>query len=146
MKQEQFNQENQQIGQLLGAFLKSGKTETFTVGTHLDEDSISAFVDGALSNREAEPLMRHLVGCSPCRKVTAQLARLAENLNEQPESMPVAAAEPSRLRQFLQNLGLSGFGLSDEAVFAHQESSEENKTEEENNQDSETDKDQESTN
>jgi hypothetical protein len=145
MKQEQFNQENQQIGQLLAAFLKSGKTETFAAA-HLDEDSISAFVDGALSNREAEPVMRHLVGCSPCRKVTAQLARLAEDLNEQLESMPVVAPEPSRLRQFLQNLGLSGFGLSDEAVFAHQDSSEENKTEDEKNQDSESEEHQESSN
>lgn len=138
MKQEQFNQENQQIGQLLGAFLKSKKSETIAVNdAHLDEDSISAFVDGSLSNREAEPIMRHLVGCSPCRKITAQLARLAEELNGQPEVMPSTAPQTSRLQQFLQNLGLSSFGLGDEAVFAHNDSAEEDKKEETENQNSE---------
>jgi len=136
VKQEQFNQENQQIGQLLGAFLKSKKSETLTAA-HLDEDSISAFVDGTLSNREAEPIMKHLVGCSPCRKITAQLARLAEELNEQPEAMPSAAPQTSRLQQFLQTLGLSSLGLGDEAVFAHNDSAEEDKKEDSENQDSE---------
>ena len=145
MKQEQFNQENQQIGQILELFLKNKISGTPSVnGEHLDEDSISAFVDGALSQRESEPIMRHLVDCSPCRKITGQLARLAEELNEQPELTPVAAAQPNRLRQFLQTFGLSGFGLSDEAVFAHNDSSEENKTEDEEDQNSETDDNQES--
>ena len=145
MKQEQFNQENQQIGQILELFLKNKTSETSPINeTHLDEDSISAFVDGALSQRESEPIMRHLVGCSPCRKITGQLARLAEELNEQPESISVAAAQPNRLQQFLQSFGLSGFGLSDDAVFAHNDSSEEDKTEDEEDQNSETDDNQES--
>lgn len=138
MKQEQFNQENQEIGQLLGAFLKSKKSETFAAdGAHLDEDSMSAFVDGALSNREAEPIMRHLVGCSPCRKITAQLARFAEELNEQPEVMSSAAPQTSRLQQFLQSLGLSSFGIGDEAVFAHNDSAEDVEKEDSENQNSE---------
>lgn len=136
VKQEQFNQENQQIGQLLGAFLKGKKSET-PAAAHLDEDSISAFVDGALSNREAEPIMKHLVGCSPCRKITTQLARLAEELNEQPEAISSAAPQTSRLQQFLQTLGLSSLGLGDEAVFAHNDSAEENKKEDSENQNSE---------
>jgi hypothetical protein len=136
MKQEQFNQENQQIGQLLGAFLKGKKSET-PAAAHLDEDSISAFVDGALSNREAEPIMKHLVGCSPCRKITAQLARLAEELNEQPEAIPSAAPQTNRLQQFMQTLGLSSLGLGDEAVFAHNDSAEEDKKEDSENQNSE---------
>lgn len=137
MKQEQFNQENQQIGQLLTAFLKSKTGETSAAaGVHLDEDSISAFVDGALSNRESEPIMRHLVGCSPCRKITAQLARLAEDLNEQPVAMESAAPQTSRLQQFLQSLGLSSLGIGDEAVFAHNEVAEDDKKEDSENKDS----------
>ena len=138
MKQEQFNQDNQSIEQLLGAFLKSKQGENFGDATaHLDEDSMSAFVDGALSNRESEPIMRHLVGCSPCRKITAQLARFAEELNEQPEAMPSAAPQTSRLQQFFQSLGLSSFGIGDEAVFAHNDSAEEDKKEDSENQDAE---------
>ena len=143
MKQEQFNQENQQIGQLLTAFLKSNTNQSVS-DKHLDEDLISAFVDGSLSQRESEPVLKHLVGCSPCRKITAQLARLAEELNEQPEPLPIAAAQPNRLQKFLTSLGLSSFGLSDEAVFAHNESSEENKAEDEDQTDSEAEENQDS--
>ncbi|MDQ4121272.1 MAG: zf-HC2 domain-containing protein [Acidobacteriota bacterium] len=138
MKQEQFNQENQQIGQLLAAFLKNKKSESpVATDAHLDEDSISAFVDGTLSNREAEPIMRHLVGCSPCRKITAQLARLAEELHEHPEAVLSAAPQTSRFQQFMQSLGLSSFGFGDEAVFAHNDSAEEDKKEDSENRDSE---------
>ena len=139
MKQEQFNQDNQQIGQLLGAFLKSKQSETFAAASeaHLDEDSISAFVDGALTRREAEPVMRHLVGCSPCRKITAQLARLAEELYEQPETLASAAPQTSRLQQFLQSLGLSSLGIGDEAVFAHNDAAEEDQKEGAEDQNSE---------
>ena len=81
--------------------------------------------------------MKHLVGCSPCRKITAQLARLAEELNEQPEAIPSAAPQTSRLQQFMQTLGLSSLGLGDEAVFAHNDSAEEDKKEDSENQNSE---------
>jgi hypothetical protein len=138
VKQVQFDRENQQISQLLKVFLKSKANESSSANnTHLDEDSISAFVDGSLSQRESEPVIKHLVGCVSCRNVSARLVQLTEELNEQPEvTSPIA--EPNRLQQFLQSLGLSGFNISDEAVFAHNDSSEDNNTEDGENQETET--------
>src|SRR5678816_1862759 len=43
---------------------------------HLDEDSLSAFVEGRISERESVPFVSHLVDCSFCRHVTTELIRL----------------------------------------------------------------------
>ena len=98
---------------------------------HLDEDSLSAFTEGHLSQREAKPVISHLVNCSFCRRVTSELVRL--DLALAGDGVQIAAVEnqPSKISEVLNNLLSRIFGTSDDAVFAHEEKKEdlENETE-----------------
>ena len=130
MAQGQFNQENQKISRLLEAFLKrSGQSNDLASNNeHLNEDALSAFVEGDLSRREAAPLLKHLVNCSLCRKITAQLVQLAMEFEEKPEIQLVNTSQ-SRLNKFFGSLTAPNFGFADDAVFAHQEPAKENQPE-----------------
>jgi hypothetical protein len=92
---------------------------------HLDDDSLTAFVEGNLSERESTPILSHLVDCSFCRHVTAELVRLDFAFAD--EQAPVraagsAAAAPSSVSDVLNNLLSRIFGTSDSsAVLAHQQ-------------------------
>lgn len=103
-----------------------------TEQTHLDEDSLSAFVEGNLTRREAQPVVNHLVGCSFCRDITAELVRLDLAFAEQPQ--PVAAVEthPTKVSEVLSGILSRIFGTSDGAVFAHHEEDSKEEKEEEN--------------
>lgn len=91
---------------------------------HLDEDSLAAFTEGHLSQREAKPVISHLVNCSFCRHVTSELVRL--DLALAGEVVQIAAVEnqPSKISEVLNNLLSRIFGASDDAVFAHEEKKE----------------------
>ncbi len=99
---------------------------------HLDEDILTTFVEGNLTEREAKPITNHLVGCSFCRHKTAELVKLDLAFAE--ESQPIAAttSEPTKVSEVLNRILSRIFGTTDGAVFAHQESEEdEDKSEEE---------------
>jgi hypothetical protein len=91
------------------------------VGTHLDEDALSAFVEGRLSNLESAPLVRHLVGCGSCRNITAQLIRLDTELSAlETETAPLSEEEPGRIRRLLADLASRVLPSSeDDVVFAY---------------------------
>jgi len=94
-------------------------------GPHLDQDSLAAFTEGNLSEREAKPLVSHLVDCSFCRHVTAELVRLDMAFAETPAAAPIAeGTEPSRVSEVLSGLLSRIFGTTDDAVFAHEEKDE----------------------
>lgn len=94
---------------------------------HLDDDSLNAFVEGNLSERESTPILSHLVDCSFCRHVTAELVRLDFAFAD--EEAPVRAGfaadnatAPSSVSDVLNNLLSRIFGTSDSsAVLAHQQ-------------------------
>jgi hypothetical protein len=89
-------------------------------GTHLDEDALSAFVEGRLSNRESAPLVRHLVGCQSCRNITAQLIRLDTELSGIEMESSAPAEEPGRIRRLLADLASRVLPSSeDDVVFAY---------------------------
>ena len=52
------------ISRYLSLRVKDGSGDP---GAHIDQDSLSAFVEGTLSERESAPVVGHLVGCSFCR-------------------------------------------------------------------------------
>ncbi|HEV7859069.1 MAG TPA: hypothetical protein VGO91_10675 [Pyrinomonadaceae bacterium] len=93
-----------------------------TAGAHLDEDALSAFVEGCLGERESAPLIKHLVACGFCRRITAQLIRLDNELgtlNETVKRIDVED-EPGRLRRFLADLAARALSSNeDDAVFAY---------------------------
>jgi hypothetical protein len=88
---------------------------------HMDEDALSAFVEGRLTETESMPVIQHLVGCGFCRRATAQLIRLESEIG----SVDVGAAgtekdEPGRIRSLLDDLASRVLPQSEgDAVFAY---------------------------
>lgn len=124
-----------QIQQLLGSFLpvrsSIGGSETFNQ-PHLDEDSLSAFVEGNLGRRESQPIVKHLVDCYFCRHITAELVKLDYAFAEMDEPQKIGVireAEPSKISEVLNGLLSRIFGANDSAVFAHQETDKESEEE-----------------
>lgn len=73
-------------------------------GAHLDEDKLSAFVEGRLSDLESAPVTKHLVSCGSCRNITAQLVRLDTELSGIEADAPAQTEEPGRIRRLLADL------------------------------------------
>ena len=98
----------------------SVKTEPISATLHLDEDAMSAFVEGQLGEDETRSIISHLTSCGSCRDFTARLIRLESTFTADEVSTVVEDA-PSRLRQFLERLAsqLIPSGGTD-AVFAYQ--------------------------
>lgn len=131
------NPQDLQIQGLIDCYLRSQVSSDGEVASgerHLDEDSLTAFTEGNLSEREARPVVKHLVDCSYCRRVTTELIKL--DLAFADEKIEVSAVEnqPSKISEVLSGLLSRIFGASDGAVFAHQEKEEdaENKENSEN--------------
>jgi hypothetical protein len=89
---------------------------------HLDEDSLTAFVEGNLNQREAKPIVSHLVDCSFCRHITAELVRLDFAFAGEQVPPIITENQPSRVSEVLSGLVSRIFG--DDSVFAHQEGNE----------------------
>ena len=116
--------------------LKSSAAET---SAHLDDDSLATFVEGTLSQRELEPVVRHLVDCNFCLHKTAELVRLDFEFADANEFVSAAGtSEPSKISSVLSDLFSKIFGTSDGAVFAHEEKDESEKTSETNKKDDES--------
>lgn len=122
----------QKIQDLLGGYLKSSRLSETGSGDHLDQDTIAAFTDGVLSERESAPVVSHLVDCSFCLHVSAEILRLSNAFGEVGATMPITRNEPSSVSEVLNGLFAKIFGTSDGAVFAHneEESSSDNDLEE----------------
>lgn len=118
------------IQSLLEAFLRSRptlKSSAAETSFHLDEDSLAAFAEGNLSDRESEPMVNHLVRCGFCRHRTAELLRLSlEFEGFTPEPAPLAS-EPTSISGVLSGLLVKIFGSPStaDAVFAHEEKKDE---------------------
>lgn len=90
-------------------------------GQHLDEDSLSAFIEGSLGQKESVPIVNHLVDCSFCRHLTAELVRLDFAFADEPSPVIAAGKEPSKISEVLSSILGRIFGTTDGVVFAHQE-------------------------
>jgi hypothetical protein len=118
---------------MLGRYLKVRNAGFKDIkGPHLDENELTAFTEGNLSEREASPIVSHLVDCSFCRNVTVELVRLDLAFADDTGTVPItSAAEPASISEVLSGLFSKIFGTSDGAVFAHQEDEEEKSDEDE---------------
>lgn len=101
--------ERAEIGPPVGVYL---------AGAHLDEDALSAFVEGRLSETESSPVISHLISCHTCRRFTAELVRLDSEIGFAEAPTPPSAAEPGRIRSLLEKLASRVLPDSDE-VFAY---------------------------
>ena len=74
-----INPQDIQIQGVIDRYLRSkvsSEISTSSADRHLDEDSLAAFTEGNISRREAQPIVSHLIDCSFCRHVTAELIKL----------------------------------------------------------------------
>lgn len=129
------NIEEIRIQGLLDRYLnRRAASSIATQQTHLDEDSLTAFVEGNLSERESKPIVSHLVDCSFCRHVTAELVRLDLAFADEKVQSVAQESQPSKISEVLNNLLAKIFGHGDSAVFAHQETEEKTENAEEKNE------------
>ncbi len=115
------------IQKLLNRFLqlRASGQDSAREAEHLDEDSLTAFVEGNLVKREAQPVINHLVTCSFCRHITAELVKLDFAFARDSMPVPVSNGSPSKISEVLQGLFSRIFASTDNTVFAHEEKEEE---------------------
>jgi len=132
----QITPEVLQIQGLLDRYLQTNSlNEGFDEESiHLDEDSLSAFIDGNLLEREAKPIVNHLSNCSYCRHISAELVRLDMTFANEPAAVVMPQGEPTRVSEVLNSVLSKIFGTADGAVFAHSEKDEENPEREKDNE------------
>ncbi len=124
MPRPKTNKESDRLRRMVHQHLRgrgSLASASAAAGAHLDEDALSVFVEGRLSERESAPLIRHLVACASCRHITAQLIRLDTELSlgETPAPAP-STEEPGRIRRLLADLAARVLPSSeDDVVFAY---------------------------
>lgn len=109
MPRPKSNKESARFRQMVHEHLRHGRASFAArsmAGAHLDEDSLSTFIEGRLSEFESTPVVRHLVSCASCRHITAQLIRLdtETSASETPTHAPASSEEPGRIRRLLENL------------------------------------------
>jgi hypothetical protein len=92
---------------------------------HLDEDSLSAFVEGRLRDAELKPLVGHLVECGSCRRASAELLQLKAGFDFDEAPQTEALREPGRLRRFLEELTARVLTTDENAVMAYHAESDE---------------------
>ena len=123
MNREQPSSEELKIQGLLDRYLKF-RSSTVNSEAHLDEDSLNAFIEGKLSQRELSPVIKHLIDCSFCLNVTAELTKLESAFADENVEVPASVAEPTKVSDVLKGLLSRIFERQDNAVFAHQEDEE----------------------
>ena len=117
------NSQELKIQGLLDRYLKF-RSSAVNSDTHLDEDSLNAFVEGRLSQHELSPVIKHLIDCSFCLNVTAELAKLELAFADEFQTVSTVAPEPTKVSDVLKGLLSRIFGTQDDAVFAHHETKE----------------------
>ncbi|NJM53024.1 MAG: hypothetical protein HC846_06275 [Blastocatellia bacterium] len=128
----QINAEELKIQGLLDRFLKFRTASTNFRGSesHLDDDSLTAFIEGKINEREASGIITHLINCSFCLHVTGELAKLSDSFAEDEVMISAVTKEPTKVSEVLSGLLSRIFGTNDGAVFAHQEDEKESEDKE----------------
>ena len=87
-------------------------------GSHVDEDSIAAFVEGRLTDSECKPVLSHLAACGLCRRTSAQFVQLENQIDA--DIVTPGDEEPGRLEALLSRLRSAVPSANDEVVFAYE--------------------------
>lgn len=123
------NKETEAIRYLIEQRLKARLSAEAPASEHLDEDAISAFVEGRLEEAEISHVISHLIACTSCRQTTAQLVRLDSQFDTEAESAALVEnpeSVPSLLERLTSRLAPS---FEEDAVFAYQDPSADQSTE-----------------
>jgi len=119
----QLSSQDVKIQGLIDSYLRSysSGSDSKIDERHLDEDSLTVFVEGNLSERESQPIVSHLVNCSFCRHITAELVSLDLAFADDVRVSNNQTEQPSKISEVLNGLLSRIFGANENAVFAHQE-------------------------
>ncbi|MEK7722810.1 MAG: hypothetical protein AAB336_00520 [Acidobacteriota bacterium] len=122
----QINAEELKIQGLLDRFLKfrNANNNLRENESHLDDDSLTAFIEGKTNERELTNIIKHLVDCSFCLHVTGELTKLSDAFAEDEVIITQTRKEPTKISEVLSGLLSRIFGTNDGAVFAHQQDEE----------------------
>lgn len=118
------NLDDSKLQKLLARYLQIQST-TANSELHLDEDSLSSFVEGRLNQVESTNILSHLTRCSFCLHITSELAQLESEFADEKTPQIANARQPEKISEVLSGLLSKIFGTSDSAVFAHQENKDE---------------------
>ncbi len=132
-KGENITWEGIKVKNLLDRYLRLSisNSELTDKDQHLDEDLLTAFVEGNLEQRENKFTIKHLVNCTFCRHKTVELIKLEMALGDEPVTFAERENQPSKVSDVLSGLLSKVFGGNEGAVFAHQEKEEKAESEEE---------------
>jgi hypothetical protein len=122
MPRPKSNKESEHVRRMVHQHLRrrASLAQAAPAGAHLDEDALSAFVEGRLGNSESAPVTRHLVSCGSCRNITAQLIRLDTELSGAGVEEPAPSEGPGRIRRLLADLASRVLPSSEsDVVFAY---------------------------
>lgn len=125
----QLNSREIRIQGLLDSFLRTSAAnkELSPANDHLDEDLLTAFVEGNLDEVESKPIISHLADCSFCRHISAELIKLDAVFAEDTQPIVTTSEEPASVGSVLGGILTRIFGTNDAAVFAHNEEESEEK-------------------
>src|ERR1041385_2124589 len=96
----------------------AGELSRVTNKPHLDEDTIAAFVEGLLLDNECQPVLAHLAACGACRRVSAQIVQMENQIDAEPADN--FAEDSGRLESLLSKFGSLVPSTGEEVVFAYQ--------------------------
>lgn len=123
MPRPKSNKESARFRRMVHEHLRQGRASfaaSSVAGRHLDEDTLSVFVEGRLSERESAPVVGHLISCASCRHITAELVRLDTSLSAAETQTHSPTEEPGRIRRLLENLASRVLpSTSDDEVMAY---------------------------
>lgn len=117
-----MDKKTEMIRELIAQRLKAvaaAELSNVPVQPHLDEDVIAAFVEGRLLDNECQPVLAHLAACGACRRASAQIVQL-ENQIDADVSAETVDEEPGRLEAVLSRLRAAVPSINDDVVFAYQ--------------------------
>ena len=83
-EQQNGDFESAAIRRLIDLRLKArlrDQTQSDSPAAHPDDDVVSAFVEGQLEDAESLSVISHLVSCTSCLHLTAQLARFEPEMD-----------------------------------------------------------------
>lgn len=124
MPRSKKNNKTEAIRGLIDRRLKERvlSAQPMAAGAHLDEDALAAFVDGRMGEDDSPRVISHLVACTFCRRITAQLVRLESEMPADETTTPQhpPAESRGRLRRLLEELAARVTPASEmDAVFAY---------------------------
>jgi hypothetical protein len=122
-----FNKKIETIRDLIDHRLKSVaavELRDAPAESHVDEDTIAAYIEGRLADDECRPVLAHLAACGICRRASAQIVQLENQIDDEAADAVSAEAEPGRLEALLSRLS-SAVSIEEDVVFAYQNPSEE---------------------